>query len=331
MNRFNFLTTRYFTLLIFTLLTLANSAFAQKQGYLEVLGSVTQDGKGLEGADIKVMKGNENADNAMTAGKGSFIINLDLGSTYTLVFSKNGSITKKVLVDTKVPDEYIAQIFSYKFKIELFKLPDGSEMPKDVDKPVAKLAFSEVYEDFDYDQLYTQTRKTEIDQIKKDMAAQIVKKDAEKKAVSDKAKRDSLDAARQQQLLAVSAEKNKQDSVAKETAKAQAASAYQKKLADARLDSIANADKKARQEEALRLTKEKAKQDSIAQVQSKIRLDSIASAKQKQQLEDAAITKARQDSTATATAKAKQEALAKATRDKAMQDSIATVNGNSHV
>ena len=217
MNRINFLTTRTLTLLVCSLLALITPALAQKQGYLEVLGSVTQDGKGLEGADIKVMRGNENADNAMTATKGSFIINLDLGNSYTIIFSKHGSITKKVLVDTKVPDEYKSQIFSYKFKIELFLLPEGTEMPKDIDKPVAKLAFSEVYEDFDYDQLYTQTRKTEIDQIKKDMAAEILKKDAAKKATADKAKRDSLDAAHQQQVLAQSAEKNKQDSIAKET------------------------------------------------------------------------------------------------------------------
>jgi len=60
-------------------------------------------------------------------------------------------------------------------------LAEGAEMPKDIDKPVAKLAFNEAYEDFDYDQLYSQTRKTELDQVKKDMAAQIVKKMQRKK------------------------------------------------------------------------------------------------------------------------------------------------------
>jgi len=55
----------------------------------------------LEGADIKVMKGNENADNAMTAGKGNFIINLDLGNSYTIIFSKNGTVTKKYWLTPK--------------------------------------------------------------------------------------------------------------------------------------------------------------------------------------------------------------------------------------
>ena len=96
---------------------IASSSYAQRPGYLELLGNVQQDGKGLEGAEIKVMKGSETSDNLLSSAGGKFIFNLDLGHLYTIVFSKNGTITKSVLVDTKVPESYETQIFSFKFKI----------------------------------------------------------------------------------------------------------------------------------------------------------------------------------------------------------------------
>ena len=96
----------------------ASSSYAQRPGYLELLGNVQQDGKGLEGAEIKVMKGSETSDNLLSSAGGKFIFNLDLGHLYTIIFSKNGTITKSVLVDTKVPESYESQIFSFKFKID---------------------------------------------------------------------------------------------------------------------------------------------------------------------------------------------------------------------
>ena len=66
------------------------------------------------------MKGNEKFDNVITSSGGKFIINLPFGFDYTLVFSKNGSVTKSVLVNTKVPDAEKKQIFSFKFKMDLF-------------------------------------------------------------------------------------------------------------------------------------------------------------------------------------------------------------------
>ena len=162
----------------------------------------------MEGADIKVMKGNENADNALSSSGGKFILNLDLGFNYLVIFSKPGCITKTVAVDTHVPDSDKDQIQQFKFKIELFKLPEGAEMPKDVDKPVTKLAFSEEFGDFDYDVKYSETRKTEIEKVKKDAADQVAKQ-AETKRKADEA------AAKAKQQLALLTEKAKQDSITK--------------------------------------------------------------------------------------------------------------------
>lgn len=56
---------------------ISHFSFAQDQGYLELVGQVQQDGKGLEGAEIKVMKGSEAADNLLTSAGGKFIFNLE--------------------------------------------------------------------------------------------------------------------------------------------------------------------------------------------------------------------------------------------------------------
>ncbi|MBL0342089.1 MAG: hypothetical protein IPP71_14885 [Bacteroidetes bacterium] len=89
---------------------------AQGTGYLEVVGSVLQDSKGLEGSDIFVMKGNEKVDQISTNAGGKFIVNLELNSNYSIIFSKSGNISKTVEVDTKVPEESKDQIFPINLK-----------------------------------------------------------------------------------------------------------------------------------------------------------------------------------------------------------------------
>ena len=67
---------RFATLLACSLLFASlTSSFAQKAGYLELVGQVLQDSKGLEGTDIKIVKGTENTDNALSASGGKFIFN----------------------------------------------------------------------------------------------------------------------------------------------------------------------------------------------------------------------------------------------------------------
>ncbi|MBL0052545.1 MAG: hypothetical protein IPP29_14065, partial [Bacteroidetes bacterium] len=78
---------------------------AQKSGNLELLGSILLDGKGTEGAEIVVLKGNEQVDKLITSSGGKFILTLDLNNVYNIKFSQTGSIVKNMTVDTKVPEE----------------------------------------------------------------------------------------------------------------------------------------------------------------------------------------------------------------------------------
>jgi hypothetical protein len=124
-----------------------------------VVGSVSQLGKNLEGASITVMRGNERIDQVTTNNGGRFIVNLELNSSYVIIYNKNGSFSKSVEFDTKVPDELQSQIFSLKYKIDLLPKVENIEEPEELQKPVAKYAFSDMYEDFTYDPNYTSARK----------------------------------------------------------------------------------------------------------------------------------------------------------------------------
>ena len=316
---------RIYCLLYILNCILVCSVQAQDKGYLELFGSVTQDGKGMEGADIKVMKGNENSDNALTAGGGKFILNLDLGFSYSVIFSKKGCITKTVAIDTHVPDSEKDQMQSFKFKIELFRLPDGAEMPKDIEKPVAKLGYSNEYAEFDYDVKYAEERKVEVEKVKKDVAALLAKQDADKKAQEERKKRDDETASKAKQQLALAADKAKQDSIAKVQQSAAAATALMEKAQKAKQDSIAAADKRAALEQAAKSTREKATADSLARIASKIKQDSLVAVKEKQRLEQLGLSKARQDSVNTALLKSQKEQAVRAGKEKAAADSIAAI------
>ncbi len=318
---------RYLKLFTLTVLFFCSKPlFAQEDGYLEVIGSVLQEGKGLEGADITIMKGNEKFDNVMTSTGGKFIVNLQFGFDYTLVFSKNGSVTKSVLVNTKIPDAEKKQIFSFKFKMDLFKTPENALQPKEADKPVAKLAFSDDYADFDYDPEYSKTRKAELEGVKVKMEAEAKKQDEAKKVAVEKARQDSSANVRAKQLaelkLKQEQEKVTQDSITKEKAvQAQyAAQAAAKRKTEQ--DSIVAAENKAKAVEAARIVRQNAVNDSIARVVEKSRQDSILAAKEKMRMEQMAMEKARQDSIAND----RQLKLAQVAIEKSRQDSIAREN-----
>ncbi len=310
-------------LLLISYLFISLNASAQNSGYLELLGRVQQDGKSLEGASIRIFKGNEPIDEVITSSGGRFILNLDFNHLYTLVFSKRGAVTKAILVDTKVPLENQSIIFSYEFKIDLFKIAEDEIQQALPDKPVARISYDPRFDDFNHDVKYTEARKEEFQQIKKDQAAILAKQrqdsieaakaEARARAIAlamEKAREDSLrkaEAAERARQAAI--QKAYQDSIQKVAAAARAEQARLEKL---RQDSIA----RAQAEERARLAAlEKARQDSIqeakrqAEIRARFVADSIARAQAEEKARLAALEKARQDSLARA--KAEEEARAR--------------------
>src|SRR6185436_14263759 len=303
-NKFYYKKALKFSAIIFVLLLSSARLIAQEsKGFLEVRGKVQQNGKGLEGASLKIYKGNEPIDDILTNAGGRFILNLDYNYNYTLVFSKKGAITKSLLIDSKIPDEEKNEIGFFEFKIDLFSILEDSIQDAMPAKPVAKISFDNRDGMFTYDEKYSDARKGEFEQIKKDQEAAVAK-----------ARQDSIDNAKAQASAlsrAAALEKARQDSINKAKALADKAEAAEKArlaaLEKAQRDSIAKAEAdslaKARAEEKTRLAAlEKARQDSLAQAKAeeaaraKQLADSLAKANAEEKARLAALDKARQDS-----------------------------------
>ena len=157
------------------------SIFAQKLGYVELSGGVKKNNKNLAGAQIEVFKENQKVSSYTTANNGKFETNLDLNSHYTIVFSGPGLISKSISFNTRVPDILKNVIFEYKFNVDLYDDVGGLAEADVFNKPVAKIAYNDEYEDFDYDEQYTKTVKTVIDSAKTVAEIQ-AKQEAEEKA-----------------------------------------------------------------------------------------------------------------------------------------------------
>lgn len=135
------------TILIFAL---PNSTTAQKTGYMELLGQVQfEDQKvGLDGASIRIYKNKKFKNEVIVADSGKFILNMDYQAHYTLAFSKNGFVTKKIAFDSYVPDVVTELIFQYKFNVTLFRIDQNNNINTMLENPIAVIAFDEATEEF---------------------------------------------------------------------------------------------------------------------------------------------------------------------------------------
>src|SRR5258706_335949 len=246
------------------------------KGYLQIFGNIRKDTKNLEGAEIKVMKNNAAVQTLYTTANGKFVFNLPLNGEYTVSIGKPGLLGKSISVSTVVPDDQKDIIFSYKFNVDLIPAVGDAAQAEALSKPIAKIAYSQTYEDFDYDQEYTKQAKAQVDQVVKDAA---VKARADSMAMAEATKK-----RKQEEELA----KQKADVEAKARAKAKADSmAFAEKLkAEAagrarieaekkhKADSTAAAQveiKRKQDEEQARL-----KAEAEAKVKAKVQADSVA-------------------------------------------------------
>ena len=82
---------------------------------------------------------------------GKFKVDLDYGADYVLSFEKSGYVTKKIAINTIVPESFPKnQENVIDFEVELFPQVDGVNLMV-YNNPVGKIRFSSDVNDFDYD------------------------------------------------------------------------------------------------------------------------------------------------------------------------------------
>ncbi len=140
--------------------------------YLELKGNVRQskvsekdESKALDSALITIYKNDIPFSEIWTNKKGKCSFKLPLGKQFRIEVSKNGFVSKRFDVDTKVPSDK-RDSYTFSFDIDIFE-----EIPKlDVSilkKPIAKVSYNLIVEQFAYDIGYTSKINLELKKMYK--------------------------------------------------------------------------------------------------------------------------------------------------------------------
>jgi tetratricopeptide (TPR) repeat protein len=143
--------------------------------------AVTDEGRKMPGASIKVFKDGSLVENVFTDAKGLADIPCEPNAVYTIEIGGNkGMVTKKLEINTKsvAPETAKGDIF-FPVTVGLFEKIDGLNLAI-LDKPIGKIKFDPEYGDFDSDAAYTKTVQKELEDLEKEFMAKQVAKAAEK-------------------------------------------------------------------------------------------------------------------------------------------------------
>jgi hypothetical protein len=146
-----------FFFMAFSLLVITANA----QEPFKIYGKYMVNGGSVLGAKIAIEKNGVQV-KVLEQDKSKFEFPLEYDCDYIFSFIKEGYVTKKVQVSTRVPKEKQTLEFeSFKFDVEIFKQYPGVNTVI-YNQPVGKIRFNDVLNEFDYDTDYTKSIQSEI-------------------------------------------------------------------------------------------------------------------------------------------------------------------------
>ncbi len=137
---------------ILFLLLFSFGTISAQSGKLTLHGVVENESVAVGFADIEVYKDNEVFFIGKTQRNGSFKLDLELGSVYSVAFAKRGYVDKSVAVIAK-SDSTIEGRYFFQLDIELFRV-DQNSIDESMLPPVAKLYIRDEDMGFRYDKKY---------------------------------------------------------------------------------------------------------------------------------------------------------------------------------
>ncbi len=320
-------------IILFCLSFFQDSINAQDKDKFIIYGKFKVEKGDLSGAKIIVEKNSQVIRTVRVPGSGKFEFNLDYDSEYLFSFTRNGYVTKKISVSTKVlEDRFLEGFEPFEFQVSLFKQYSGINTVM-FNQPVAKIGYSEDLDEFDYDTDYTKSIQSALQKTIKEIEEKQKEEEENEKLIAEqqaKAKAEAeAKAAEEARKQAVAKEAEEErlrtEAVAKAKAEAEA-----KRLAEAKAEEEAKkaAEAKAAEEERLkteakakaeaeakRLAEAKAEEEAKKEAESKEaeeeKLKAEAEAKAKAEAKRLAEAKAEEDARKEAEAKAAEEELRK--------------------
>jgi len=152
---------KFLSILTIFILTLTSAKMPDVISF-EFNGTVSTAEEALEGVEVRIFEGNEVLSTIYSDKKGRFEFELLKGSDYTLEFSKDGYVTKRMIVRTNV-EEGVKKLPKLKFEIALVDkaryadaIENYPESASILDFPSAIIEYSKALGDFDYRMKYTE-------------------------------------------------------------------------------------------------------------------------------------------------------------------------------
>ena|GEM_PF-340996 len=163
---------RGFIKYLFALLLLISFQQVHAQFRLIMEIAVTDEGKRLSGAEIKVYKNGSLVETVSTDSKGLADIACDPNSIYSIEIGGNrGMVKKKIEVNTKdVTLESAKGDIFFPATVELFEKIEGMDVSI-LDEPIGKIKFDDKYGDFDSDAAYTKSVQKRLTDLEADFLA----------------------------------------------------------------------------------------------------------------------------------------------------------------
>jgi hypothetical protein len=185
----------YKSFFIILLFFISVSGFSQNS--FELFGRVKVDGGNRKAVRIVVTKNGSPYKTYRIDAAGKYSFPLEYNNVYIVSFEKNGFVTKRVEVNTNVPDKVLEDNnFKYKWKVDvgLFKEYEGIDFSF-FNQPIQKIFFVENKERFDYDNKYAKQIEKEL----KRLIAEVEKKKAEEAKQKEIERQKQAELAKQQQ------------------------------------------------------------------------------------------------------------------------------------
>ena len=148
------------SIFFFLLITLLCGVVHAQEPF-KIYGKYMVNGGTVTSAKIAIEKNGVQV-KVLEIDKSKFEFPLEYDCDYVFSFIKEGYVTKKVQVSTKVPKEKQTLEFEpFKFDVEIFKQYKGVNTVS-YNQPVGKIRFNDVLNEFDYDTDYTKSIQSEI-------------------------------------------------------------------------------------------------------------------------------------------------------------------------
>jgi len=137
---------RGFFIKIFTLLLFV-SFLTKTYGQFQFRGRVILQNKEHGSVNYKMYKNSKFSDSTKTSANGAFMIKFELNNVYLIEFSKTGFTSKKIIVDTKVPEENNSEFYD-RFSIIKLDITGKGDTRSLAGLPVVKYYYKVEISDF---------------------------------------------------------------------------------------------------------------------------------------------------------------------------------------